>query len=286
VAVKSFRGVLAIILLGTITFYGLTNLVYDPILQTALPPVKEARALGGTPWDYKVEPVIWNIIPVFRKISRDQNASDILSESFNLVPIWLDNGTSDRPSCKNDGHFHRPAFQCTISEINNTVLLPDLFITVNFTTLGEKAHIFDQSTPAITLRLAMAAINPQILVERIEPFVLIPGVNLVAAVAVDIRQVFKRPSLAALGLFQGSESFYTTRLINSYADPNSTIPRGENISTLRVFIQPDNGLEFRIISDYRDNSVVDGFSAVGGLWTTLSGIFAVLFGGSLFHILH
>ena len=35
--------------------------------------------------------------------------------------------------------------------------------------------------------------------------------------------------------------------------------------------------------DYTDNSVIDGFSAVGGLWTALTGIFAILFGArSLF----
>ena len=34
----------------------------------------------------------------------------------------------------------------------------------------------------------------------------------------------------------------------------------------------------RVTLDYTGNSVIDGFTAVGGLWTALSGIFAILFG--------
>jgi hypothetical protein len=66
-----------------------------------------------------------------------------------------------------------------------------------------------------------------------------------------------------------------------YPDPSSNISRLENISTIRLlFVDVP---ETRVIMDYTDNSVIDGFSAVGGLWTVLTGIFAILFGArSLF----
>ena len=66
-----------------------------------------------------------------------------------------------------------------------------------------------------------------------------------------------------------------------YPDPSSNISRSENISTIRLlFVDVP---ETRVIMDYTDNSVIDGFSAVGGLWTALTGIFAILFGArSLF----
>jgi membrane protein YqaA with SNARE-associated domain len=40
-----------------------------------------------------------------------------------------------------------------------------------------------------------------------------------------------------------------------------------------------------MISDFKFNSVMSGLSGVGGLFTLLSGIFALLFGGSLLHSL-
>jgi hypothetical protein len=66
-----------------------------------------------------------------------------------------------------------------------------------------------------------------------------------------------------------------------YPDPSSNISWSENISTIRLlFVDVP---ETRVILDYTDNSVIDGFSAVGGLWTALTRIFAILFGAhSLF----
>ncbi len=65
------------------------------------------------------------------------------------------------------------------------------------------------------------------------------------------------------------------------------VPRGANISTLRVWTPLVLGyIQTVLIQDYRDASVVTGFSAVGGLWTSLSGIFTLLFGASMLHILY
>jgi len=44
-------------------------------------------------------------------------------------------------------------------------------------------------------------------------------------------------------------------------------------------------MEWRILSDERTNTVLGGFSGLGGLWTSLGGLFTFVFGGTLLHYL-
>ena len=78
------------------------------------------------------------------------------------------------------------------------------------------------------------------------------------------------------------------RVINVFPDPkagiSSHIPRSLNTSTFRVFVQ-DDASEWITIADARDESVLNGFSRVGGLWAFLWGVFTVIFGTSLLRIL-
>ena len=76
-------------------------------------------------------------------------------------------------------------------------------------------------------------------------------------------------------------------MAHSYPDPragNSPIPRSPEISTLRTFAMADSS-ERVFIQDNRENSLVRGISEIGGLWTSLSGIFTVVFGISLMRVL-
>ena len=78
------------------------------------------------------------------------------------------------------------------------------------------------------------------------------------------------------------------RVINVFTDPKTgvspLIPRFLNTSTFRVFLQDDPS-EWITISDARDESVLAGFSHVGGLWAFLCGVFTVYFGTSLLRII-
>jgi hypothetical protein len=69
-------------------------------------------------------------------------------------------------------------------------------------------------------------------------------------------------------------------------DPGADIAivRAPGISTLRTFAMIDSS-ERVFTQDSRDNSLISGFSEIGGLWTFLSGIFAVMFGSSLMRVL-
>jgi len=158
---------------------------------------------------------------------------------------------------------------------------------VNFTILGIHTPIFNSTTPSILFLIGMASpvkIGMSDIIASTVPFPLIPGVNLIAAINLGIRQTFTNPITAALGMFQTSKVFWTSQLTAVYPDPSDTIPQGKNISTIRIFVQGDLS-DTKIVSDYRATSALSGFSTVGGLWTTLSGIFAILFGGSLFHLI-
>ena len=73
----------------------------------------------------------------------------------------------------------------------------------------------------------------------------------------------------------------STVSMSSTAPPEDINP---NISTLYITYQGPPG-EWRVIQDYRENSVLHGFSAAGGLGSFLSLLCAILFGTSLFSVL-
>ncbi|KDR77485.1 hypothetical protein GALMADRAFT_138594 [Galerina marginata CBS 339.88] len=292
-AIRSLRGISFLVLLVAVIFYILSSVIFEPLRETALQPIKELRA-SFIPDGISVATVAWDIIVPLNTTAGD-NATDIMVESVSLDQLWskeaqANNEASGFPPCEtvDDYAFNGiqfPGFQCFPGEFE----LPDLLITVNFTTLGQRATVFESATPSINLIISLAdrtETGTGILVKSTVPFGLVPGVNLVGTYVIEVRQVFSNHALAALGLFQTSKSFVAARLTGIYPDPSFAVPRGGNISTLRLFSAPFDYSESRIIADQRDNSVVAGFSSVGGLWTTLSGIFAIIFGGSLFYMLN
>lgn len=84
--------------------------------------------------------------------------------------------------------------------------------------------------------------------------------------------------------FQTSKTFLVTDLTAITTDPSPLVPHAENTATLRIWGQNDYS-EWLIRRDYREKSVWAGFAAVGGFWTFLNGVFALLFGSSLLLIL-
>jgi hypothetical protein len=123
---------------------------------------------------------------------------------------------------------------------------------------------------------------------RTVPVSIPPGVNLLANVNFEIRQLFKKPSLSAFGLFDSINTFSIARIVHVFNDPqagiSSFIPHSPGISTLRAYAMVDPS-EWVIVQDNRDKSVVRGLADVGGLWAFLSGAFAMIFGISLMRVL-
>jgi len=67
---------------------------------------------------------------------------------------------------------------------------------------------------------------------------------------------------------------------DSLASTSPLITRASDVATIRI-IPLKTAADWRIVEEYRDRSVLKGFSTVGGLWTFFSGIFVALFGSSL-----
>lgn len=72
-------------------------------------------------------------------------------------------------------------------------------------------------------------------------------------------------------------------MIHVYNNPNISLS-SNNTASLRAYVY--NGFsEYRVIQDFNGQSVLNGFSATGGLSTFLSSIIAWLFGHSIIRIL-
>lgn len=64
------------------------------------------------------------------------------------------------------------------------------------------------------------------------------------------------------------------------------IPQSPEVSTIRLFSQSIvDPSEWLFRHEYREKSVLKGFANVGGLWTFLAGVFAVIFGSPILRIL-
>jgi hypothetical protein len=65
---------------------------------------------------------------------------------------------------------------------------------------------------------------------------------------------------------------------------SSNMARSPDVANIRI-LSPNDFSSWSLIQDYRERSVLKGFAVVGGLWTFLCGVFAMVFGPSLLHLL-
>jgi hypothetical protein len=72
-------------------------------------------------------------------------------------------------------------------------------------------------------------------------------------------------------------------LTASMCAPGSPQDNNPNISTIQVAFKNQVG-EWRVVQDFREKSVLNGFSAAGGLGAFISLVCTILFGTSLFSI--
>jgi hypothetical protein len=191
-------------------------------------------------------------------------------------------------------------FDCPLQHFADGTSWPDLLITVNFTTLGINAtsipnYLFGTVSIVVGLQSDVWDV-----IHNTSPIPLVPDAHLLGGVLTTIREEFKKPGLAALGLTNPvcpsipvfySHPHYGTRRhqANQYftstipfliPNPSLQVPRDNNTATLRLYIQDDFS-DWRIFSQYREKSVLSGMAAVGGFWTVLNGIFATIFGTTL-----
>jgi len=204
------------------------------------------------------------------------------------------------------------AQQNTILPLFDRDARPDLIIGIDYTKIGlPRDDIISTTNNSVEVYISLTN-NTNTAVYRTLPTTIPPGVNLMGTLSFELRQLYKNVGASALGLFsvcpafsllqvvwnltptsyifhlQQSSIIMISRVLNVFTDPKAgispLIPRSLNTSTFRVFAQDDPS-EWIIILDERDESVLSGFSRVGGLWAFLSGVFTAFFGTSLLRIL-
>ena len=83
-----------------------------------------------------------------------------------------------------------------------------ILVTVNFMALYDSETPRPSTTIVLLLNFAnQTEVGVEIRRHIGAPFAVIPGINVVAAVSLEIRQIFSKPSFAALGLFQVKRDF-------------------------------------------------------------------------------
>jgi hypothetical protein len=121
----------------------------------------------------------------------------------------------------------------------------------------------------------------------------------------SIRYQYRNPILASLVIFSSVRpsvhTFFTHTLIMPVVhqtkkyltafvpflmpDPSLNIPRDNNTATLRLYQQPGDHSDWRLTIDYQEKSILAGVSALGGFWIVANGIFATIFGTTLWWVL-
>ncbi|KAH8804044.1 hypothetical protein DL96DRAFT_1823107 [Flagelloscypha sp. PMI_526] len=146
--------------------------------------------------------------------------------------------------------------------------VPDLFRAVNIQAVGVNTTRSEVSRlPSITLRQHENLVGDANVIIR-ENFRSTTGLN-----AFGFGGSFKRISVAQFPLLQLDELY----------------PKG-NTSSLRFFtLIPQYGqsddLTLQIVREYNNHSVLGVFADLGGIWTFVNGVFALIFGGSLLYFL-
>jgi len=178
----------------------------------------------------------------------------------------------------------------------------DILVTVNFTALGMSSTIFNGSENSVQVMIGGDSPTPDIIRRTDSPVSLIPGWNGVGFAKPYMLHKFGNQALSTLGIFmvkdfcsymvhemnllfcQSYKSFIMSDIIDVKPDPLAStsplITRASDVATIRI-IPLKTTADWRVVEEYRDRSVLKGFSTVGGLWTFFSGIFVALFGSSL-----
>ncbi|KAJ7788641.1 hypothetical protein B0H13DRAFT_2690100 [Mycena leptocephala] len=117
-----------------------------------------------------------------------------------------------------------------------------------------------------------------------EAIPLIPGSHLSVVLSITQREIFSKNALDLLGFTTPLKSIFLTSVLLSQADPFPPNSGSDSVS-LRLRMRNDIYGPIKIVQDYTDASVLNGFATFGGFWTFVNGTSALLFGGNLLYFL-
>lgn len=72
-------------------------------------------------------------------------------------------------------------------------------------------------------------------------------------------------------------------VVSLVPDWSQLVPKDNNTATLRLFVPVPQ--DIRIEQEYYEDSVLNGFALLGGVWTFVNGLFAAIFGSTLLLVL-
>ncbi|KAF9482411.1 hypothetical protein BDN70DRAFT_930098 [Pholiota conissans] len=282
------RGILGVFFLFGIASFTVIKVLTEPIRELRLISTQTIRT-PDSELPIEVQRIPWGVVitkyydthPDFKTLGLAVNVH-ALRNSDTLIPDCTHLASEYQES----DDYMAIHYQCPVLDTEDSV--PDLLVTVNFSALGIPIDtITDVPKNSVQVMVANTNKTDNVVLMTI-PTTLMPGVNLIGLIYSEIYQVFTDPGLSLSGLFDSTQSIIIGQMVNVFQDPQAGISplivRSPEIATIRLIPQFDHSL-WKVTQDSRTKSVLNGLSQAGGLWTFLSGIFAVFFGSSLMHIL-
>ncbi|KIJ91264.1 hypothetical protein K443DRAFT_686171 [Laccaria amethystina LaAM-08-1] len=286
---RIFTMVIAMVLLAFL----FTNIIIEPAQEAGMTPQKIYITPNTAALNQDIVGENWSIVAFARNYMFGDKSR--LHDAINVNAQW-DNGNvsicairnfelGDRLSNIpfNEDNVKMVVFDCPAWALGGG-LWPDVLITVNFTTLGINATFPSKSTFR-TVSIVVGMHDDTLgVIRNTWPIPLVPNAHLLGGVILTIREQFKRPGLASLGIFSSRNGFYSGAIPFLWSDPSFQVPRDNNTATLRLYLQDDYS-DLHLSVEYREKSVLSGIAAVGGFWTVLNGLFATIFGTTLLFVL-
>ncbi|KAJ2911849.1 hypothetical protein MD484_g8568, partial [Candolleomyces efflorescens] len=272
-------------------------------------PVREYRALMDV-YDGRLRGLAWQVIVAQQFKAYTPN----LTEAITISSPSNDDARLNCPEIKrnfysfDDEHtiLTRPSgpavtqlvvFKCEGKHLSSRVSIDgmsyhkprDLVVSVNFTGIRPQSNAFGPGQSihpkALQVYAGLVDDSPNIFATATQPTVLLPGMNFLGLVTSSTRKRFRQPKFSSFGFFDTYDTFTVAEMnvlpLNGMMGEYQ--PTDPDISTLHLTYQGPP-FEWKIVQDYREKSVLAGFSAVGGLGSFFSLLCAVLFGTSLFSI--
>lgn len=169
---------------------------------------------------------------------------------------------------------------CTPRDDNVSRVAPadDIVYTIDF------SHIpgFSPSFVA-SFYLGVNDTNVDDILEATEPTALLPGIRLFGTLGISRRELMSNFWATALALPQ-RRRIIVANIRSLMSDPSIVPPPNNQSASLRVRLLPTRP-SILIEQATPEDSVLEGFALLGGVWTTVNGMFAITFGSTLLLVL-
>ncbi|KDQ13690.1 hypothetical protein BOTBODRAFT_365381 [Botryobasidium botryosum FD-172 SS1] len=161
--------------------------------------------------------------------------------------------------------------------------MPNVLVTIDYSKVGisgnQEMAIFGSASVWIGLTNSISDIY-----HTTTPITILPSSHRIGSFTMSARRMFAADTGSTFGVFQRYRTFGVIDTTIHGDNPYYSTPRGNNVSSLQLFQQFDPSA-LRIVQDTTINSVLNGLSDLGGLYTAMNGIVFYMFQWSLAELL-